>query len=409
MRKRLAAWFGAGPKAEAGANPPELPLDLSEAAFLADPYPVYDHLRRHHPVAPVRSGGVLLTRHADVLAALSDARLGNAPSRFSALHPRQAQTHLAAAMAGRLPPFLDLPAHRLPRQATSRAFARAFDGWEPVLRDLAQATIAAAPAGVTLDLMADLAAPFAATAMARFLGLPLTPAQVQAYSAAFFRLFAPINDAATFRQMQDTLADARQTLAALIEAGPAPGFVAELLALRADPPDLTADHVIDLTLLVLADGVENIAPGAATILTLWSQQPQGGPEGSTEMAAWLAEALRLRTPAQIIPRIARETLTLHGQTIAADMPVFLALGSANRDPDAFADPDRFDPQRAGDAQALSFGLGRHRCIGERLGLALFGAVLTALRARPAQVQAAEGSQARFGHLWPARCALRFTA
>jgi hypothetical protein len=51
-------------------------------AFFADPEAIYTPLRAQAPIAPVKQGGFLLTRHADIVAAFSDAALGNAPSRF---------------------------------------------------------------------------------------------------------------------------------------------------------------------------------------------------------------------------------------------------------------------------------------------------------------------------------------
>jgi cytochrome P450 len=56
----------------------------------------------------------------------------------------------------------------------------------------------------------------------------------------------------------------------------------------------------------------------------------------------------------------------HGVTIPAGAKVLLLTGSANRDPEVFPDPDRFDLDR--DTRAsLAFGLGRHNCIGSALG------------------------------------------
>ena len=64
--------------------PPAL-IDLTAPAFFADPYPAYELLRPHHAIVAAANGGHVLLRHADILEALSDEKLGNAPSRYSAL------------------------------------------------------------------------------------------------------------------------------------------------------------------------------------------------------------------------------------------------------------------------------------------------------------------------------------
>ena len=57
---------------------------------------------------------------------------------------------------------------------------------------------------------------------------------------------------------------------------------------------------------------------------------------------------------------------MRGSQLCPGEKVMLVYGAANRDPDKFADPDAFDIDRAGITQHLTFGSGRHRCIGEAL-------------------------------------------
>lgn len=66
-------------------------------------------------------------------------------------------------------------------------------------------------------------------------------------------------------------------------------------------------------------------------------------------------------------RCSREDVTLHGVTIPAGKPVFLLLGSANRDPDAWTKPEVFDIERdRTEAQNLGFGYRIHSCLGAAL-------------------------------------------
>ena len=71
------------------------------------------------------------------------------------------------------------------------------------------------------------------------------------------------------------------------------------------------------------------------------------------------------------------------------------IGGANRDPDHFTEPDLFDPDRGNAADHLSFGTGRHLCLGAHLARMEISAVLEALRTRaPALRFASEPPQLR---------------
>ena len=61
-------------------------------------------------------------------------------------------------------------------------------------------------------------------------------------------------------------------------------------------------------------------------------------------------------------RIVQEPYPLHGRTLAPGERVFLLMNAANRDPRAFADPDRVELERHG-VPHLTFGFGPHICLG----------------------------------------------
>src|SRR5262249_26439703 len=77
------------------------------------------------------------------------------------------------------------------------------------------------------------------------------------------------------------------------------------------------------------------------------------------------EGLRYDCTGQFLQRIAREDLRLRGQTIRQGDLLYLSLGAANRDPEVFPEPDRFDVGRA-DNRHLAFGAGPHHCLGMTL-------------------------------------------
>ncbi len=79
----------------------------------------------------------------------------------------------------------------------------------------------------------------------------------------------------------------------------------------------------------------------------------------------IEEALRYDGPVQAVPRMVREPVTLSGVELPENAFVLVLLGAANRDPERFPDPDRFDIHRNPQGH-LAFGFGAHFCLGASL-------------------------------------------
>lgn len=388
---------GTGGGDDGGATAaPDLPLDVTGSAFLAAPETTYAALRADHPACPLQRGGVMLTRHADVRAALVSKDLGNVPSRFSVLHPGKAGTHVAANMAAQTLPFLDGPLHRSLRQAVSRAFYNVFNGFEATLARETDRSLGTLRGAGPVDLVTGPARDFACRAIAAFVGAAEDPAAVKEISDAFFRLFAPVRDADDFAATNERLSAARARMAGWLADRRRDGarcLLTELSALQDRVPDLTDARIVDNAILVLSDGVENIEAGIGQAMTALADAPDAPDEETVR------EVLRLHTPAQMIPRVCLREVTLHGQLLAPGSPVFLALGSANRDPAGVEAPAEIRAGRPRGA-ALTFGGGRHGCIGEPLAVAMIGAYCRALHTAGARIDAARATyEPVFGHRW----------
>ena len=83
------------------------------------------------------------------------------------------------------------------------------------------------------------------------------------------------------------------------------------------------------------------------------------------MPAALEELLRYDSPVQMTSRIVKDDCTLAGHRLRRGQQLVLLLGAANRDPAAFADPERLDVTRP-DVRHLSFSHGIHFCLGAQL-------------------------------------------
>ena len=91
-------------------------------------------------------------------------------------------------------------------------------------------------------------------------------------------------------------------------------------------------------------------------------------EGDELVGRWIEETLRHDTSTQLLARHLVEDLTLHGVTAPKGSKLLFCLGAANRDDRVFTDPDTFDVHRDEEElrQSLSFGGGRHFCLGANL-------------------------------------------
>ncbi|MCJ2054448.1 cytochrome P450 [Methylobacterium sp. J-070] len=92
------------------------------------------------------------------------------------------------------------------------------------------------------------------------------------------------------------------------------------------------------------------------------------------------EVMRYDPPVQLVSRKTLGAIEIAGTTIPAGEALVLMLAAGNRDPAAFSEPDRFDPDRVG-TRHLGFGGGLHYCVGAPLGRFEAEAALTALARR----------------------------
>jgi cytochrome P450 len=114
--------------------------------------------------------------------------------------------------------------------------------------------------------------------------------------------------------------------------------------------------------------------------------------GTLEVSGFVDEVLRYDAPVQAVTRIARAgNLTAGGLPIPQGSQVIVLIGAANRDPEHYTDPDRFDAARRG-AKPLSSGAGPHICIGNALARLEAAVAFPRLLTRFPALSAAPGEQ-----------------
>ncbi|MER6942344.1 cytochrome P450, partial [Nocardioides sp. NPDC000441] len=168
------------------------------------------------------------------------------------------------------------------------------------------------------------------------------------------------------------------------------GYYAEMVAQRRKQPsdDLTSalveaevdgdrllDHeVIAFLFLMVVAGNETTTKLLGNALFHLGAHPSqlaevfAEPEDTAPVGSWIEETLRHDTSSQMLARYVAEDVELHGQVVPAGSKLLVLLGSANRDERVFTAPDVFDIHRPSDelGRIMSFGVGRHFCLGANL-------------------------------------------
>jgi pimeloyl-[acyl-carrier protein] synthase len=266
-----------------------------------------------------------------------------------------------------------------------------------------------------IELIADFATPFGLAVICDFLGLARADAaRLKIYSEHFFYLFSRIPSEAAHREMDRQLTAFREEVGHVVDQRrrePKDDYISRLLAAADEDEQFDRKTLIDTVILLFADAIENVDRAIASTVWLLLRDPptyQMLVEQPTHIGSAVDEALRFESPAQIIARVAREDLEWGGKIIRADVPVLLALGAANRDPSQFSEPDRFDINR-GRTAYVSFGKGKHSCIGGTLVKLEIEAALKALIVEMPLLRLLDPEpvwMARPGHRWLSHLRLR---
>ncbi|MEO0905166.1 MAG: cytochrome P450, partial [Pseudomonadota bacterium] len=141
---------------------------------------------------------------------------------------------------------------------------------------------------------------------------------------------------------------------------PTDDLISTLIAAEADGEKLSEDELITTCILLLNAGHE------ATVHTLGNGTKTLLEHGVTDITeAVVEEVIRFDPPLHMFTRWVYEDVTLGDHSFKRGDQIACLLGSANRDPLAYDEPDIFDPSRKG-PQNTSFGGGIHFCVGAPL-------------------------------------------
>jgi cytochrome P450 len=363
---------------------------LRDPAVRDSPYEVYEQLRTAGPLSP-GSLGLVTTSHTVATEVLRSESFGVGWDRSGAPRPiRWALEYgdeLDASGVAEPPSMLvvDPPDHTRYRRLVSRAFTpRAVAAFEPMLQRTADALLddlerRAAREGAAVDLVDSYAAQLPVLAIAELLGVPVERREdFLRWGAA---AAATLDPGLPFRRYLAAERALRAMHAFLrghfdrLRREPGEDLVSRLVGLPEEDA-LTERELHATVMLLLGAGFEttvNLLGNAVVLLDAHRDQWEVLRADPSGWAAAVEEVLRHDSPVQITGRTARTDVVVAGRRVPAGTRVTLLLGGANRDPEIFPDPARFDVTRGNARDHLAFSGGIHYCLGA--GLARLEAVV----------------------------------
>ncbi|WP_374456155.1 cytochrome P450 [Nocardioides sp.] len=150
---------------------------------------------------------------------------------------------------------------------------------------------------------------------------------------------------------------------------PGDNLLSELVAVRDGGEGLDESELKATAGLVLAAGFETTVNLLGNGIALLHDHPDERARVEADPSLWpnvVEEVLRLDPPVLLTGRMAARDTELVGQPVRAGSMVTAILGGANRDPEVFADPLRFDVGRPNARDHIAFSSGRHHCLGAQL-------------------------------------------
>lgn len=399
----------AAPRPSPAHPAPEYP----DVDFARDELPelhtILADLRERHAVAPVRyHGGVayLITRFADLQTAFADDETLPSADAYSR-HSLPAMGRTIQCMGGE--------EHRRNRGLVAKAFRPRLmtEFVESFLTPVAHELVDAFAGRGEADLVADYSTRYAFTVITRLLDFPPTDfAQLKRWGDGLIDY--PWDAEGALRAREEFTAYL-EPLVAERRSRPGEDLLSSLATVEVEGERLSDEEIFSFVRLLFPAGADTTYRGLGSLLYAVLRHREvfeavGREPGFAPSV--VQEALRWESPVALLPRYAPRDVRFAGVDIPGGSEVLFGITSANRDPRAFAHPERFDPRRA-EREFLSFGHGLHFCLGSHLArrelevsLRVFAERLPDLELADAEAVGISGTVLRGPKALPVRFAAR---
>lgn len=350
-------------------------FDPYDYAFQEDPYPTYRRCRDEDPLHHNEDLDIwFLTRHADIQHALRvEGTYSNAMGVSIDRSAWGPDAHKVMSFLG-----MDPPRQKRLRSLVSKGFTpRRVTELAPRIQELTDHYLDQCLEMGSFDWIHDFAGKLPMDVISEMMGVPEADrAEVRRLADLVVHREPGVRDVP--REGMEASLTLVVYYADMVEQRkrrPTTDLTSALLTAEIDGDRLTDEEIIAFLFLMVVAGNETTTKLLGHALFHLSRHPEqlekvfadpADPGGL--VSPWIEETLRYDTSSQMLARHLLTDVELHGKVAPAGSKAVLVLGSANRDDRVFADPDRYDVFRDKDelGQLLSFGGGRHFCLGANL-------------------------------------------
>ena len=336
--------------------------------FHEDPYPIYKWLREEAPAYRNDSDDFwALSRHADVLAGFKNSKdLSNSHGVSPDPSARGEMARLGTSFLG-----MDPPEHTAFRGLVSKTFTpRRVAEMEPRIRALTVQYLDELEDLQRFDMIDDFAGKLPMDVISEMLGVPRGDrAELRRNADLLVHREPEMKDVppeglVAFKVLHDYFKGHLEHL----RRNPGNDLLSSLISLAAENEILSDDQLLSFCNLFIVAGNETTTKLLGnSVYWLWKNPVERAKVATdpTRIPAWVEETLRYDNSTQLLMRLVVSNLDVAGTRIPAGDYVALLVGSANRDPAVFENPDIFNIDRDTSAM-LAFGKGTHFCLGAAL-------------------------------------------
>jgi cytochrome P450 len=356
------------------------PNRLNEG-FYENPYDIYRALRSFEPVHRCPDGSYFLSRFADLdeiyrdRTHFSSDKKGVFGRKFGAGSPLF-EHHTTSLV------FNDPPYHtRVRRQIVGALSPNALRALEPGVAALVDRLLEELRERQRFDLVADFAAAIPVEVIGNLLGVPREDrGPLRAWSLAILgALESELNPEQRARGNNAVLEFTAYLRGLIADRRQRPMGTTDLLTRLLQGAELTESELLHNCVFLLNAGHETTTNLIGNGLYLLLQHPESAERLRADprlIGTAVEECLRLESPNQLGNRLVSQRVTIRGVVLEPDTYLTLCIGAANRDPEEFPDPERFDIARRPNRH-LAFAAGSHACAG--MGVARLEGQIALLR------------------------------
>ncbi|MEU2613210.1 cytochrome P450 [Micromonospora sp. NPDC007271] len=352
---------------------PETGLDPLDPQFQQNPYPFYRWLLRHDPVHCGSEGTWYVTRYADVRLVMSDERFGCASVRDyweEMVGPGALQTIMRDTMF-----FEDNPHHMRLRKLIMPVFSpRRMRAMEPRIAHVVDELLEPLARRGHMDVVSDFAAPLALHFVCELIGIPPEGFDgVRRWSIDIAPTLDLVPTKEEIARGNQAMQEFTDYLVWLVEQrrGDRRDDMISVMLEEAEKDQsgyerpLIMNMIVSTVISVVFAGHDTVTNQVSNTMLALIEHPDQHEllrrdPGLIESA--VEESLRYDSSVQSNSRRVDEDAVIGGRQLKKGDFIVALMGAANRDPEVFQDPDRFDVTRQG-VQPMSFGAGMRYCLG----------------------------------------------